>query len=294
MLRIVLVGAAFIVLTALLALVLALIALARLPWAGTLSIAYSRAVCALLGVRIRVVGAPPRQHAALILSNHVSWLDVLVVTATVPVIFVAKREIAGWPLIGWVARARGTVFVDRARRQQTAAANAAIARHLAEGQSIVLFAEGTSSDGNRVLPFRSALVGALKTALERAGRRMCIVVQPLSISYVSVQGLPMGRQHRPVVAWYGNRGLIPHLAEFLRRGAVDVVLSWGEPIEDDGIADRKAVVRSVETAVRRLTAAALRGRPIEPRRAGGAAQATPAFLSPPKPGMRGPQRTGSA
>jgi 1-acyl-sn-glycerol-3-phosphate acyltransferase len=264
MLRIVLVGAAFIVLTGLLLLLLLLLKLLRLPGRGQISIAYSRTVCALLGVRIRVVGTPPQDRSVLIISNHVSWLDVLVITATAPVVFVAKREVVHWPLIGWVARARGTVFVDRERRQKTAEANADIARFLAEGQSIVLFAEGTSSDGNRVLPFRSALVGALKTALAQVNPGARIAVQPLSIGYTGVQGLPMGRQHRPVVAWYGDRNLLPHLKQFLRRRAVDVLLSWGDPI-DEGIADRKAIVRSLESTVRALTAAALRGRPGDPR-----------------------------
>jgi len=278
MLRIVTVLAIFAVLTALLAVVLGVLAVLRLPGRGRVSVAYSRTICALIGVRVRVIGAPPRRHSVLILSNHVSWLDIVVLTATVPVIFVAKSEVAHWPLIGLVARARGTVFVVRDRRQQTAAANAAIARYLAEGQSIVLFAEGTSSDGNRVLPFRSALVGALKSAVAQveAGKR--IAVQPLSISYTGLQGLPMGRQHRPVVAWYGDRDLLPHLAQFLRRGAVDATLNWGKPVEDVSIADRKAVVRSQEAVVRAMTASALRGRPIavsQPRL--GAVPGTDAF-----------------
>ena len=262
MLRVVLVLTAFVMLTAALAAALAVMTLLRLPGRGKLSLRYSRAVCCLLNVRIHVVGAPPEHHSVLILSNHVSWLDILVITATVPVIFVAKSEVRRWPLIGWVARARGTVFVERDRRRQTAEAAADIAQYLAEGQSIVLFAEGTSSDGNRVLAFRPALVGALREALAQveAGKR--IAVQPLSVGYTGLLGLPMGRQHRPIVAWYGDRDLLPHLVEFLRRGAADVTLTWGEPVEHDGGNDRKAVVRSLETAVRTMTAAALRGRPI--------------------------------
>jgi 1-acyl-sn-glycerol-3-phosphate acyltransferase len=273
MLRIAFVLTAFVVLTAVLAVTLAVMTLLRMPGRGKLSMRYSRTVCALLNVRINIVGAPPSHHSVLILSNHVSWLDILVITATVPVIFVAKSEVRSWPLIGWVARARGTVFVERDRRRQTAEAASDVAQYLAEGQSIVLFAEGTSSDGNRVLPFRPALVGALREALAQveAGKR--IAVQPLSVGYTGLLGLPMGRQHRPVVAWYGDRDLFPHLIEFLRRGAVDVTLTWGEPVEHDGGSDRKAVVRSLEEAVRRMTAAALRGRPVavapvaEPERA---------------------------
>ena len=259
--RVILVGAAFIVLTACLAVVLTVLGLLRLPGRGAVSIAYSRMVCAMLAVRIHNVGEPPRGKPVLILANHVSWLDILVITAAAPVIFVAKSEVAAWPLIGRVARARGTVFVERQRRHRTAAANVEIARFLAEGQSIVLFAEGTSSDGNRVLPFRSALVGALKDALEQAGVDAGIAVQPLSVAYTRVHGLPMGRHNRPLVAWYGERELVPHVDAFIRCGAVDATLSWGEPVPYDG-AHRKQVVAALEQSVRTMTAAALSGRPV--------------------------------
>jgi 1-acyl-sn-glycerol-3-phosphate acyltransferase len=126
----------------------------------------------------------------------------------------------------------------------------------------VLFAEGTSSDGNRVLPFRSALVGALREALAQVEAGKHIAVQPLSVGYTGLFGMPMGRQHRPVVAWYGDRDLVSHLRQFLRRGAVEVTLSWGEPVTYDPGADRKAMVRALEGVVRTLTAAVLRGRPI--------------------------------
>jgi 1-acyl-sn-glycerol-3-phosphate acyltransferase len=277
MLRIPLVVPAFVVLTAALATVLGVMALLRLPGRGKVSILYSRTVCVLLGVRITILGTPPRHHAVLILANHVSWLDILVMTATVPVIFVAKSEVARWPLIGWVARARGTVFVERGQRQRTIAANAEIARHLAEGQPIVLFAEGTSSDGNRVLPFRSALVGALREALAQVEAGKHIAVQPLSVGYTGLLGMPMGRQHRPVVAWYGDRDLVSHLRQFLRRGAVEVTLSWGEPVTYDPGADRKAMVRTLEGVVRALTSAVLRGRPM-PAVAG--TQPPPAAVEP--------------
>ena len=116
---------------------------------------------------MRVVGEPVRGRAVLFVSNHVSWADIVVIGSIAPVAFVAKREVADWPLVGITARMQRTVFVDRARRHQTGDAIGEIVERLAAGTSVVLFAEGTSSDGNRVLPFRSALVGAVKEA-ERA------------------------------------------------------------------------------------------------------------------------------
>ena len=228
MLRFVSVLSAFAVLTAALAAVLSVMALLRLPGRGKVSIRYSRAVCALLGVRITVVGTPPQHHAVLILANHVSWLDILAITATVPVIFVAKSEVRRWPLIGWVARARGTVFVERNRRQRTPEANADIAGYLAEGQSIVLFAEGTSSDGNRVLPFVTSLFAAAKPAdgIEPPGA----VVQTLSLVYTRLHGIPLDRADRPFVGWYGDMEMRSHAWRLLKAGPLDVRIRVGAPV----------------------------------------------------------------
>lgn len=104
------------------------------------------------------------------LSNHVSWLDIIVLGSLRPLSFVAKSEIAGWPVVGTLARLQRTVFIDRARRADTAAVNAAVARRLAGGDLIVLFAEGTTGDGTRLLPFRSSLVGAARAALAGRGQ----------------------------------------------------------------------------------------------------------------------------
>jgi 1-acyl-sn-glycerol-3-phosphate acyltransferase len=222
--------------------------------------AYYRLLRLLLRVRVRVVGAPVRDHPVLIVANHVSWLDIVLLGSVAPVAFIAKREIADWPLIGQGAKAQRSIFVDRTRRHQTAEAIAEIAQRLADGTPVVLFAEGTSSDGNRVLPFRSALVGAARDALAQIKPAQQVLVQPLSICYTRFQGLPMGRQHRPIVAWYGDLDFMPHMKEFIRRGAVDAVVTWGEPIAYGGATDRKALVKSLESTVRGLTTATLRGR----------------------------------
>jgi 1-acyl-sn-glycerol-3-phosphate acyltransferase len=153
-----------------------------------------------------------------------------------------------------------TIFVDRGRRQKTREVNAEIARRLADGDPVVLFAEGTSSDGNRVLAFRSALIGAARDALARAEHAGAIWIQPLSIAYTALHGLPLDRAHRPVVAWYGDAELWPHLVGIVRRGAIDVVVTWGEPLTFGENSDRKAIARQLERKVRRMTIRALRGR----------------------------------
>ena len=117
------------------------------------------------------------------------------------------------------------------------------------GDTIVLFPEATSSDANRVLPFRSALVGAARAALaEPALRRLRL--QPLAIAYVRRDGLPVTRADRPAIAWYGDMELVPHLSAFLRAGPLDAVVVWGPPIPFDAGSDRKQAARAAEAAVR--------------------------------------------
>jgi lyso-ornithine lipid O-acyltransferase len=247
----------------------------RLPTRRSIPVFYHGIVHSMLGVRIRAVGNRIREHPLLIVSNHVSWLDISVITALAPVVFVAKREVASWPLFGLLAKLQRSIFVDRTRRQKTSEVNAEIAQRLAEGDPVLLFGEGTSSDGNRVLPFRTALIGAARDALADAEHVQRVWIQPLSIAYTRLQGLPLGRQHRPRVAWYGGAPLWPHLLGICQRGGIDVVVTWGEPVAFDETSDRKTIARSLETTIRRMTTQALRGalppNPSQPR-------LTPAFL----------------
>ncbi len=259
MARAVLVAAFFFTMTPLLISVQWLLDKLHLPGADAIGVHYYRMLCAVLRLRIRVVGEPVHDRAVLFVSNHVSWADILVIGSIAPVAFVAKREVADWPIVGVAARLQRTVFVDRTRRHQTGEAVGEIVKRLASGISVVLFAEGTSSDGDRVLPFRSALVGAVKEASALAGRG--ILIQPMSIGYTGQHGIPMGRQYRPLVAWYGDLDFMPHIKDFIARGAIDAVVSYGAPVEVDGAADRKAMAKSLAVAVWALNTATLRERP---------------------------------
>jgi 1-acyl-sn-glycerol-3-phosphate acyltransferase len=273
MIRVILIALAFLALTLVL-LPLQLIGIAfDLRLQRTIPHLYHRILCALIGVRIREVGARSRASPALILSNHVSWLDICVISALAPVVFVAKSEVAGWPVFGWLARLQRTIFINRQARHQTGAATREIAGRLLGGDAVVLFAEGTSSDGIRVLPFRSSLVGAVHHALGNSTHHTQITVQPMSLAYVGFGGVPMGRGLRERVAWYGDADLMPHLLHVLSSGAVDVTVSWGEAVAYEMSADRKAIARDAEKSVRRMTAAALRGAPP--------ARATPALALEP-------------
>jgi 1-acyl-sn-glycerol-3-phosphate acyltransferase len=238
----------------------AAVALKR-PLRRRLPVFYHRFVCRLLGVRLTMNGAPTNTRPLLIVANHSSWLDISIITSLAPVVFVAKSEIARWPFFGLLAKLQRTVFVERDRRSNTGEVNAQIAQRLAEGDPVLLFGEGTAGDGNRVLPFRTALIGAARDAIASAGHVSQVWIQPLSIAYVSQQGIALGRHLRPRAAWYGKMKLTGHIGAFVRTGAVDVAVTWGEPIPYDGAADRKVLARQLESAVRSATVAALHGKP---------------------------------
>ncbi|HZP78752.1 MAG TPA: lysophospholipid acyltransferase family protein [Pseudolabrys sp.] len=257
MLRLIVVGVSFLTLTVVLIPVQALAVARRWALRRSLPTRYHRLVCRMVGVRIHVVGQPATQRPLLIAANHSSWLDIPVITAATPVVFIAKREVSTWPLIGLLAKLQRSIFVDRERRHKTGEANSEIAARLTAGDAVVLFAEGTSSDGNRVLPFRTALLGAARDTLASAETDE-ILIQPLSIAYVRKQGLRIGRSERHQVAWYGGLDLMPHLKEVLRTGALDVVLTWGEPVAYDGRSSRKELAKALEARVRRMTVDALR------------------------------------
>ncbi len=217
-------------------------------WQASAPVLFHRYVARVIGLNIRVVTPLPPRGAMLILSNHVSWLDIIVLGALVPVSFVAKSEVAGWPGAGLLARLQRTLFVDRNSRRAAALTAAEMAARLAAGDAVVLFAEGTTSDGNRVLPFRSSLVGAV------TGSDADVPVQPVAIVYTGMSGLPAGRRERPAIAWYGDMDLAPHLAALLSGGPVDVAVGFA-PLPVGRARARKDIAREAEQAVRTLSAA---------------------------------------
>ncbi|MFI5012924.1 MAG: lysophospholipid acyltransferase family protein, partial [Hyphomicrobiales bacterium] len=189
-----------------------------------------------------------------------SWLDIVVLGGLVPLSFVAKSEVAGWPIIGTLARLQRAIFVDRTRRSATADIARFIGHRLVAGDTIVLFGEGTTGDGNRVLPFRPALLAAVREAMSASGGGGApILVQPLSIVYTGLDGLPLGRADRPSVAWYGDMSLLSHLGRLLSIGPVDVTLRFGEPFEVSH-GDRKALAKRLGDEVRRMAAEMANGR----------------------------------
>jgi 1-acyl-sn-glycerol-3-phosphate acyltransferase len=200
---------------------------------------YHATLCRLIGLDVRVVGVPSRDGPVLFLSNHSSWLDILVLGGVLEASFVAKAEVGRWPLIGTIARLGRSVFVTRTRGGTGREADAMRTR-LGAGDSLILFPEGTSSDGTRVLPFRSAFL-----ATADAARR----VQPVSLVYDRLGGLPACRRDRPVFAWYGDMDIGSHFWRLARRSGARATVLLHEPFPPETLPDRKALAAEAERIV---------------------------------------------
>ncbi len=221
---------------------------------------YHRAVCRLLGIRLHIHGKVDSGRPVLLVSNHVSWLDIPVLSAVAPLSFIAKREVGTWPFVSSLARLQRTVFVDRTRRSAVGEVATEMAGRLAAGDTLVLFAEGTSTDGNRLMPFKSALFSSV---FQEAGPELS--VQTLALTYTHLHGIPLGRADRHMIGWYGDMEMGDHAWTLLKSGPLDVHISIGEPMPIGKFATRKELASHTEEAVRSAVVAALRagGKSIE-------------------------------
>ena len=210
------------------------------PLSGRIPQLVSRAALAILGLRVTRRGTPLQAQGAVV-ANHVSWLDIFVLNAQKRIWFVAKAEVAGWPFIGWLARATGTLFIRRDRRE--AASQVGLFRErLQAGHRLLFFPEGTSTDGLRILPFKSTLFSAFLVPELRRG----LLIQPVTITYSA----PPGQDPR-YYGWWGDMALGPHLLKVLATWPQGrVALTYHPPLRVADFRDRKALAARCEAVVR--------------------------------------------
>jgi 1-acyl-sn-glycerol-3-phosphate acyltransferase len=196
----------------------------------------------IAGARIRCDGIPIRSRV-LFVSNHVSWLDIMIVAGATGAAFVSRDDVARWPLFGWLARLNNTIFVARASRGTVHDQAAALRDALQSGQPVALFPEGTTEGGVDVLPFRASLLAAVVPAPDE------VKLQPLAIDYGDAA-------HD--IAWTGDEAAATNAGRLLaRRGTLPVALHFLEPIDPTEVADRKALAALArERIVARLEASA--------------------------------------
>ncbi|EWY40413.1 lyso-ornithine lipid acyltransferase [Skermanella stibiiresistens SB22] len=208
----------------------------RSPLRHHLPRVYHAACTRILGLGVEVVGEPRLGRPTLVVSNHSSYLDIIVLGSLIPGSFVAKTEVGSWPFFGLLAKLQQTVFVDRKARNAGAHRDDMRGR-LEDGDILILFPEGTSSDGNRTLPFKTAL---FSVAALRVDDRP-ITVQPVSITAVDLDGMPLGRALRPFYAWYGDMELVGHVWQMVKLGRLTVRVEFHEPVDVERFGSRKAL-----------------------------------------------------
>jgi 1-acyl-sn-glycerol-3-phosphate acyltransferase len=240
-----------------------------LAGARSLPVRYHRLLCKLIGIKVTVKGIPVTDRPVLICANHTSYLDIPVMSTVFPVSFIAKSEVATWPFFGQMSKLQRTVFVERERRTKTREHRNEIHARIVNGDTLILFPEGTSNDGNRVLPFKSALMSVAQMSVvgEDGTLDDMVMVQPVSLAYTRLHGIPMGRHYRPFFAWYGDMDLVPHLWDVFKLGPFDVVLEFHEPVSITEAGTRKALARYCEDKVAEGVSRAISGRDDAGRKA---------------------------
>jgi 1-acyl-sn-glycerol-3-phosphate acyltransferase len=265
----------------------ALLVLFNLPLSRRLPRFYHRICRRLIGLDVICRGEISDERPILFVANHTSYLDITVLGSLIDVSFVAKAEIADWPLFGWLAKLQRSVFIER-RASHSARHRDEIGKRLDQGDALVIFPEGTTGDGNHILPFKSALFAVA----ERTVRGRPLTVQPISVAYVRLDGMPLGREWRAYYAWYGAMDMPDHLWKVLSLGKVSVEVTFHPPLDIvsaarhsglawDGTPDRptvtaarKVLADSCRSVVVHGVATALAGEstiPAEEKRTGAAA-----------------------
>ena len=223
----------------------------------------------LMGVRINVTGPLP-ESGTLIASNHISWFDILIIGALMPLSFIAKSDVKTWPFFGHLARLHHSVFVDRRIGRHTLKERAQLAQRLRRGDSLVLFAEGTSSHGLRVLPFKSSLFSAIECAsIEPVsdgpmtdGRAQAPVkVQAMTLAYTRVHNIAMGRRQRTAYGWVGDMTLLPHFFFMLAGPKLTVEIIFHPRLENPAQLGRKQMAKILHHQVSEGLEALARGAP---------------------------------
>jgi len=202
---------------------------------------WSAAVCRIFGIRVDVVGEAPAPGGRLVACNHLGYADIPVLGSVLPGAFVAKAEVARWPMIGLLASAAGTVYVNREDRTAAGRLVEEVRRRIEHGCSVLVFAEGTSSRGDAVLPFKSAPFAAVAGDPGKS-------VLPVRLDIVEIEGRPAEGPLRDAVCWHGDAYFLPHFLRLLALEKIRYRVAIGTPIPCAG-ADRKRLALAAREKV---------------------------------------------
>ena len=194
---------------------------------------YHKICLRIFGIKIKTFGKVSINSPILLISNHASYLDIIILGSLFKTSFIAKKEISKWPLLGILAKLQNTIFIDR-RVSSLKNQENQIIKHLNEKKNLVIFPEGTSSDGNRVLPFKSSLFNIFEKNLNSK-----ILVQTITIVYKKINGIPMNRIDRKNITWHSNMDLIPNIFNVLKKLSIEVEVIFNDEFLPSKEYDRK-------------------------------------------------------
>jgi|FLOH01.1.fsa_nt_gi lyso-ornithine lipid O-acyltransferase len=222
---------------------------------------WHRLIARLVNINITIKGDMVTDKPVLFVANHLSWADIFVLGAKCKNSgFVAKAEIESWGLIGWLAKMQYTQYVNRNMRSDSKRQRDRLIEQVHEGRNLILFPEGTTTDGNKVIAFKSAL---FSVAEELSAIEHDLVIQPVTLSYVEIHGMPVVRARRPHVTWMGEVGILHHFRQHFKHGPIDAMIEFHAPIHYRDFSSRKAVANycrdQVQHGLERANKGHLRG-----------------------------------
>ena len=195
----------------------------------------------LININVEVLGKSNLINVPkLYVSNHLSYLDIPVLGSTLNGRFIAKNEISNWPIIGNLSKVGNTIFINR-NLSFLKTNRSIILDYISRGDNVILFPEGTTSDGIRVLNFKSSLLASLE--------QKNILIQPIVINYISINGLPLNRWLKPIVAWYGDMDFKPHLINILKLFSIKVKITFLPPLNGKDFTNRKHMTYALHRAI---------------------------------------------
>ena len=202
---------------------------------------FHKLVLWLANIKVEVIGNRNlNNEPTLFVSNHLSYLDIPVLGSTLNGRFIAKEEISKWPVIGYLSKVGNTIFINR-NLKFLRTNKSIIFDHISRGDNIILFPEGTTSDGIRVIRFKSSLF----TSLEQKN----ILIQPIVVKYKSINGMPLNRWLKPIIAWYGDMDLKPHLVNILKLFSIKVKIIFLPALNGRDFTNRKDMTSTLHHAI---------------------------------------------
>lgn len=209
---------------------------------------HHKILCKIIGIQVEVKGDISQISPTLFVSNHLSYLDIPLLGSLIKGSFVSKKEVRSWPVIGFLSTLQNTVYVKRERKNAGAHSNILVDR-VQEGDSLIVFPEGTSGYGNKVLPFKSSLFSIASQKVKYEGKDNFLKIQPVSICFAKLNGEIVSYSDRQYYSWVGDEELFPHLPRFFGFGKKKMIVEFHPVISMDQFENRKDIARYCQEVI---------------------------------------------